>query len=309
MKWTNKAFIQRVLSNIPIGKSIYYVGQFYFGSLRHYNIEGKMHQGNRLLKALDGSGVAIEGLSAVEIGTGWAPVIPMLFWLFGQKVCNTYDISSLLSPLLVIETAKQLLEHPFAKTPPIKLNNPVAFEERRQLLNKLITTGASGNDILEYCGINYHAPCDASKTGLANQSVDIIYSNTVLEHVPPDELNGLFAESHRILSQNGYILHLIDMSDHFAHSDPTISSINFLQFSEKAFAKYNTCFLYQNRLRVSAWRQIMSDQEFKIIYWQTNIDEKSLKQLPALRIDEAFASLNVDEICTSSVCVLAGKKI
>lgn len=309
MKWTNKAFIQRMLSNIPFGKSIYYLGQFHFGRLRHFNIEGKMQQVSRMLKGVDDSDISLEGLTAVEIGTGWAPVIPMFFWLFGQKACNTYDTSNLLSPSLVIETAKQLLEHPFTKTPPIQLNNPAAFEHRGRLLNKLITGRASGHDILESCGINYHAPCDASETTLANESVDIIYSNTVLEHVPASELNGLFAEFRRILRPNGHIFHLIDMSDHFAHSDPTISSINFLQFSEESFASYNTRFLYQNRLRVSDWRQIISDQGFETIYWQTNMNEKSLKQLSSLRLDEAFASLNAEEICTSSVCVLAAKRI
>jgi len=307
MKWTNKALIQRVLSNIPGGTRIYYLGQFCCGGFRHYSIDGKMQQGGELLQAVDQSGVAVEGITAVEIGTGWAPVIPMLFWLCGQKVCHTYDRSLLLSPTLVVETAKQLLNHPFAATPPVKLANPAAFEGRRRALRQLIASGANGHEILESCGINYHAPCDAAQTGLASESVDIVYSNTVLEHVPSDEIEGLFTESYRILRRDGCILHLIDTSDHFAHSDPTISFINFLQFSEQRFAKYNTRFLYQNRLRVSDWLTRLSTPQFRIVYWRPQIDQHALKQLPSLHIDQAFATLNADEICTSSLCVLAGK--
>jgi hypothetical protein len=307
MKWTTKAFIQRILSNMPGGKNIYYLGQFYVGGLRRFTIEDKVQQCGRMLKGLQESNVAVADLSSVEIGTGWVPVVPLFFWLFGQKECNTYDISRLLTQSLVVEAAKQLLNHPIAETLPSHADGVREFEKRKQSLKSLIAANAGGNDILEYCGIHYHAKADAAKTQLPSASIDIVYSNTVFEHVPQQELAGLFAESRRILQPSGYILHLIDMSDHFAHSDPSISPINFLQFSEKSFTKYNSYFLYQNRLRVSAWRQIITEQGFEIVYWQPNVDEKALKHLTLLHLDEAFENLKADEICTSSVCVLARK--
>ena len=52
MKWTTKARIQRVLSVVPAGKSIYYLGQRSVGSFRNFNIDSKVRQGLSLLESL-----------------------------------------------------------------------------------------------------------------------------------------------------------------------------------------------------------------------------------------------------------------
>jgi len=117
----------------------------------------------------------------------------------------------------------------------------------------------------------------------------------------------LFGEFHRILRSGGYMLHLIDVSDHFAHSDPSISSINFLQYSEDSFSRYNSRFIFQNRLRPEAWRKLISEHGFKIVYWKTKIDEGALSNLSKMRLDDAFADLSAEEICSGSIRVVAQK--
>lgn len=306
MKWTTKALIQRVLSRVPAGEKIYYIGQFQVGRLRHFKVDSKVQQGRRLLDSCNKAGVSIAGQRTVEIGTGWAPVIPLLFWLLRQKECHTYDTSELLSPSLVIESAKQLLALSNGEDFELGVGESRnEFEARRQLLRELVDSRVSGYDILQQCNIHYHAPVDAANTNLADKSVDVVYSNTVLEHIPQYEVDRLFVESYRILRPGGYILHLIDMSDHFAHSDRSISTINFLQFSEASFSQYNSRFLYQNRLRMSAWRQMIVNNGFQIIRWQTNINKDAMNQLPLLHLDKSFGHFSAEEVCTSSVCVLA----
>jgi SAM-dependent methyltransferase len=307
MNWTTKAFIQRTFSSSAVGRWIYYRGQFCVGSLRNFTVTEKVQQGSRLLDALSKSKVSIVGLRTVEIGTGWAPVVPLLFWLHGQKECDTYDKSNLLSASLALKSAKQIINLPIGESIPFHEKSRTEVEQRKQTLGKLVEEMVSGHDILKFCNIRYHAPAAAANTDLATESVDIVYSNTVLEHIPPQELNRLISEAHRILRPGGYMLHLIDMSDHFSHSDPSISTINFLQFSEQAFARYNTYHLYQNRLRAPKWRQVITSRGFEIIYWEPVVDESAAKQLAQLRLAEGFARLNADDLCTTSVCVLAKK--
>lgn len=305
MKWTTRAFIQRVLSKTLGGETLYHKGQFYFGQLRDFNVDSKVGLGRRLLKALIKSGTTIAEQRAVEIGTGWAPTIPILFWLFRQKECDTYDISKILAPSLVVEAASQLANHAISQELLVDDQRRQEVEERKQSLKVLIARGAKGDEILKYCNIRYHAPANAAKTNLANESVDVVYSSTVLEHIPEPEIDRLFNESLRILRPGGHMVHLIDMNDHFTYNDQSISSINFLQFSEQSFKKYNSKFLYQNRLRASKWRQIITDRGFEIVYWQPNTNQEVLKRLSSFQLSEEFARMETNDLCTTSVYVVA----
>jgi SAM-dependent methyltransferase len=306
MKWTTKAFIQRVLSRAPGGEEIYYLAQKYAGGFRNFTIDSKVTQGLTLLECFTEVGEKLEGLTAMEIGTGWTPIIPMMYWLHGQAKCHTFDTSKLLRPELVIETAKQLVKQPAERFFP-DLQHNIKLQERLQSLAQTIQNRPSAEDILRRCNILYHAPEDASRTSLPDGSIDLIYSNTVLEHVPVHKIHDIFAECKRVLRSGGYMLHLIDLSDHFSHSDPSICAINFLQFSEQRFKKYNTRFIFQNRLRPLPWRKIFSEHEFEIIYWQTKIDEKAMGQLRSFPLDEAFKNLSPEEICTTAIHVVARK--
>jgi SAM-dependent methyltransferase len=296
-----------MLSKTPGGAGLYHRGQFYFGQLRDFKVDSKVGLGRRLLKALIKSGTTIAEQRTVAIGTGWVSTVPILFWLFRQRECDTYDVSKILAPSLVVEAASQLITHPLSHELLADDQRRREVEERKQALKALIERGASGPDILKYCNIRYHAPADAANTKLASGSVDVVYSNTVLEHIPEPEINQLFVESRRILRPGGHIVHLIDMNDHFIYTDQSISSINFLQFSEQSFRKYNSKFLYQNRLRASRWRQIISNHGFEIVYWQPNTNNEVLNGLSSFRLSEEFASMEPDDLCTTSVYVVAKK--
>src|SRR5215475_3381548 len=109
MKWTTKAFIQRTLNRSPGGATIYSLGQRYAGGLRHYRIDARVDEGLRLLQALAHAGYTLHDRVAAELGSGWAPVVPMLFWLHGMQVCHTHDVRALLKKSLVVESARQLI--------------------------------------------------------------------------------------------------------------------------------------------------------------------------------------------------------
>lgn len=48
---------------------------------------------------------------------------------------------------------------------------------------------------------------------LQSNSIDVLLSNSVLEHVI--DLDGFFADCHRVLAQAGVMLHIVDYRDHF----------------------------------------------------------------------------------------------
>lgn len=108
MKWTIKARIQKMLSSLPLGRQVYGIGQRYVGRLKEFRIESRLPNAFQLIECLAEEREDLLGKRLVEIGTGWAPVLPLFFWLYGHKRCDTFDITRWLQDSLVEETARQL---------------------------------------------------------------------------------------------------------------------------------------------------------------------------------------------------------
>ena len=49
---------------------------------------------------------------------------------------------------------------------------------------------------------------------IEDESIDFIFSQAVLEHIPKNDFRQTMIECHRILKQNGVISHTIDLKDH-----------------------------------------------------------------------------------------------
>jgi ubiquinone/menaquinone biosynthesis C-methylase UbiE len=179
------------------------------------------------------------------------------------------------------------------------------FAERQSQLRKLVDVQATTREILQHCQITYLAPVAESKTGIPDESVDIVYSSTVLEHVPLAELAVLMGEARRVLRPGGFMFHLINPADHFTYSDRSISTINFLQFSESEFAKYNSDFMFQNRLRPFQYRQFILEHGFEIVYWKVLTQPSTLEQLPRKYLHKDFAALADEELSAHDIYVVA----
>jgi hypothetical protein len=101
------------------------------------------------------------------------------------------------------------------------------------------------------------------------------------------------------------MMHFIDLSDHFAHADPTILKINFLRFSDQEFSRYNTRFMYQNRLRASDWRCIIESQGFDVVHWVPQVDKQALAQLDSIELNQSYQNPHPEDICTTGLKVIA----
>ena len=97
--------------------------------------------------------------------------------------------------------------------------------------------------------IHYRAPADATRSTLPDGDVDVVFSNSVLEHVPPDVIDAMYAESMRILSPRGVMFHSVNCGDHYAYVDRNVHQLNYLRYSDEEWQRWNNAFLYQNRLR------------------------------------------------------------
>ena len=123
--------------------------------------------------------------------------------------------------------------------------------------------------------IEYIAPGDASKTRLPNACIDFQTSNAVsFEHILRSILVDIVKEGNRILRDCGLCVHRIDYSDHFSHTDKSISSINFLQYSDDEWDRYaGNRYMYMNRLRHDDYiTKLFGDNGQNILKMEPRID-------------------------------------
>ena len=123
---------------------------------------------------------------------------------------------------------------------------------------------SSVNDLLKY-GIIYEAPADAAKTVLSDGSVDVCISTATLEHIPEETISKILTELYRIIKVGGMVSAVIDYSDHYSHTDSSISQLNFLRYSDERWSRYNHKCHYQNRLRHDRYIQLFNEHGFDLI--------------------------------------------
>ena len=307
MHWKTKVKIQRALEQFPGGRRAYAWCQRLNGSRGDGQLKSNVEQGLRLLKTFAKAGQSIQDLETMEIGSGWAMIVPLVFWLNGQRSCHTYDLSHLVDPAL-LQKAMRRLAKLCADPAALESHRPFTLRpERGALFRQLVEARTDAIELLERCEIHYHAPADAGETPHADGSLDLVFSNNVLEHVPPDAIRRLFREARRTLKSGGWMLHVIDPSDHFAHDDGSISPINFLTYSEADFARFNNSFGFQNRLRGAQHRQLMEEAGFEILHWESRLNAAAQEHLPRLKLHSDFARFSPEEICSMSLRVVARK--
>ncbi len=103
----------------------------------------------------------------------------------------------------------------------------------------------------------------ASDTGLPDASVDVVVSNSVLEHLPDPETT--IAELARITKPGGHAMHGIDVADHRWYGTPSLHRLDFLSIASKDRILH-AC----NRLRLVDFEGLFDKYGFKILVRMPN---------------------------------------
>ena len=279
MHWTEKAKIQRFCAALPVfSDETYYLMQRFGGSLRSARDPRPYLQASAsLLGDLQKCGVSALGKRLMEIGTGRYLELPIGMFLAGAGSVLTVDVHRLLKERLVLDSVKQMVAN--RREVIGYFDNVADVREVAARLDSLASVH-SLPELLQKASIEYRAPADATNMALPSGSIDWQFSYTVFEHVPPDVLVGMLREANRLLRPGGVAIHHIDPSDHFAHDDPSISFVNFLQFSDSEWERLaGNSFAYHNRLRASDYREIYQRAGHDVVMWDGSVQPRSLGAL------------------------------
>jgi len=281
--WRQKAAIQRAVASLParIGGRLYYALQRTAGGLRHVDPEDRFRAALEMAQRLEAHGGSLVGGTVLELGTGWRLNVPLALWLLGAQRVVTVDIHRYLRLALVQRDLAALRAAPERFATLFGRYGATAGFRRR--FDQLLAFRSTGAELLRLTGIEYLAPADAARLPLADQSVDAHVSFTVLEHIPPDKLIAILHESQRVLRPQGRLVHCIDFSDHSAHSDPSITFVNFLQYDEAAWARLaGNRFAFHNRLRVDEFKALLDASGVTTIVLDSSVpDARSMTALEA----------------------------
>src|SRR5579875_3451202 len=264
--WLLKAALQGAIAPLPARHHINRLLQRHLtGSLAlsSERFEAKLAQCARHLErfaAVRGGGAL--PATALEIGTGWQPIVPLGLALAGVREVTTFDVA----PLLDRESVTRVLER-YARaleTGALASRLPSLERERAR---ELLATGRAPTaawELLAHAGVRAHVGTLA-EAGLRPGSIELIVSNNTLEHIPPAELADLFGELARLAAPGAVMDHFIDLSDHYAHFDRSLSELNFLRFPARTWRLFNNRLHYQNRLRIGDYTALIERAGFRVV--------------------------------------------
>ena len=222
--WWAKLAAKIVLSRLPVS----YDRWRSLGIFRH----GAMHQTSYALDVFmrhytRAQPYLAPGFVALELGPGDSLASALIARAFGAS--RTYLVDA----------------GPFASGTAVARYNDLcdALAERgRPIAGAPFTTVDA---MLAAVGATYLTRGLDSLRSIASQSVELVFSQAVLEHIALDEFDATIAELYRISRPGGVSSHRVDLQDHLAHG------LNSLRFSRSIWESrlFATSGFYTNRLR------------------------------------------------------------
>jgi SAM-dependent methyltransferase len=291
MRWIAKAALQRGLGALPQGERLNYVFQRrVLGSLP----AGDAALRRKFARALQHLGVYEEHGPDVpaadscfyEFGAGWDLAIPIAYALLGVGRQVLVDIRPSARLELVNDSIASLE----------RLRGELEAEVGREL--RPLGGAISALDELEpRFGIRYLAPCDARDTALAEASIEFASSTDTCEHIPGAELAAIFRETRRLLRPGGAFSCRIDLQDHYAYFDRSLSRYNFLRFSDRAWRAVNSPLHHQNRLRSPDFLHLVREAGFELVVERpSGPSDEGRTELRSLPLAERFRGYSEDEL-------------
>jgi SAM-dependent methyltransferase len=306
MHWRIKGAIQSFLGAVPRGAELHHFLQRRAGGLKNFTAElsTKIDDGLLVIGHLREVSMPVAS-RYLEIGSGWYPTLPLLLHFGGAKVVHTVDLNRHMRLDLASRCASGIEQRAAALSAATGRDEAAIVAAVRATVRAL-DRGAGIAEATDGV-IQYRAPSDASATGLPAESLDVVFSNDVLEHIPGPIIERCFAEASRVLRPGGVMAHAVNCGDHYAYGDRAISQLNYLRYSESRWRKYNNAFLYQNRLRAVDFTDMARRAGFSLEVDTSRPSPKRLAELAEIRVDPEFARYSREQLAITSVTFVGRK--
>ncbi|MFK7899336.1 MAG: class I SAM-dependent methyltransferase [Cyclobacteriaceae bacterium] len=304
-KWKIKAVVQKVISFFPYKEHLNYFFQRFVTKGNHLTDEYfqfKLNHALQHVKYLQTYGKPSPTNKILELGTGWYPIIPIGYFLQDLGTVYSVDLYNWLTKKSFLLTIQKILKWKELN----KVNSflPLLKPERWAILQHINDHPSqyTKERIAKAIGLIYLVE-DARKLPIEDRSVDFICSNNTYEHIPSKTLRAILDEFKRVLIKEGVMSHFIDMTDHFAHIDKSLTLFNFLQYSEKKWNLIDNAIQPQNRMRLKDYHTLYSSLSIPITTSKTNSGR--IEDLRKLSLHPDFEKYTEEELAICHAYVVS----
>ena len=267
--WWIKIILKIVLSRLPFG----YDQWRQVGLFRH----GKMDQVNYVQNVFEwhvqnaGFGECLQGKTLLELGPGDSIATAI--------IAACYDARA-----IMIDSGDYAL-----RDVSIYKSFALTLKERGLDVPEL-SSAETREDILQICKASYLCDGLSSFEEIADKSIDLIFSQAVLEHIPRGLFMATMQESHRVLKSDGVASHFVDLKDHLG------GGLNNLRFS--AYVWESDIFInsgfYTNRIRFSEMISMFQYAGFRIE--SVNLNRWELNPIRKKNLSKDFEAISDDDL-------------
>tara|TARA_B100000674_G_scaffold498660_1_gene538430 strand:- start:572 stop:1429 length:858 start_codon:yes stop_codon:yes gene_type:complete len=276
--WWLKIFIKIIISRLPISYRLWKrMGLFEHGKMNShvYSVDTFFSHLNRLSLSPEN----LKGLVILELGPGDSISTSIIASCFGAKTI-LLDAGDFVQ--------KDLLEY----------SELINYLKKQGYKTSHLEDCHDFDDLLKATRTTYLTKGLKSYDSIPSDSIDIIISQAVLEHIRQHELEQTLRENKRILEKNGSCSHQIDLKDHLS------SGLNNLRFKRRIWESniFSQSGFYTNRVRFSALIEILKQIGFKV-----KVDEVNVwKKLPIKKekLNQEFSVLSEEELLVKDFSIL-----
>jgi SAM-dependent methyltransferase len=189
------------------------------------------------------------------------------------------------------KTFRQYLEQ-FDKVVDRKLQLSPAQAERMHRLLHTILQADSFTAVYELLGAQYIINPSGTLEQFKDESFDAIISCDVLEHVSRHILPGFIQDFYRLIKPNGYMVHQIDIADHFAYFAPSASRKQYYKYSDTMWERrFENKVQYFNRVQRPEWLDLFRGAGFELV------EENLLSEtISTTKLDDQYKNLSKQDL-------------
>ena len=276
--WYLKIALKIILSRIPLNRTFWNR----LGVFRHGRMKEPSYAFEVFMKHFRRAGLPSDGppFVALELGPGDSLFSALSVYSFGGSKTYLIDVA------------------PFATRDMNGYRQMVAFLSSKNLPVPDLDNAISLEQVLEICGAHYGtAGLDSRRSGPSG-SVDLFWSQSVLQHIRRDEFADIINETRRVIRPDGVCSHSADLKDCLG------GRLNNLRFPERLWERNFMANLgfYTNRVRFSEMLQLFEQVGFEpeilgVEWWEKVPTAKS-------RLAAEFKALPEEELLVSAFDVI-----
>ena len=212
-----------------------------------------------MVPGIEALGLDVRDRHVLELGAGRTPDIAIAFALLGARRVTSLDTRVQVPDDWRSSDRQGALERELRDGRLVPLRAALGVEAAH--VGGAGTLGELPVTFAAYAG---------DRLPLPDESVDLVVSKSVMEHVGADAVGALAADMRRVLRPGGGMVHLIDLRDHMRIADDDVVGdwLDALRYPEPLFrAMFNRRSTSINRLRSCEWRELLSRDGWDIRMW------------------------------------------